>query len=352
VKLVRPTRRPSLPLAGGALALALTVSFALARGSLGEVGDLFAAGRYDEAREALARIPSEAESGGAVLVWRQRLEDDPDRACALALEVVRNQDHALEVRVQSALDAASIALARQRTEEGWQLLRPLLDLPPESLPGDIYLLAGEALRQAGDRQRAREMLATVRPDDPAFAAARSLLGRITLESGDKELALRYFAAGARQRGRGAEPEMLAGRWQVLADLGRESEAAEVAAELMRDYPSSLAAMEVGTLARRALDDQAAAGALDPSAATTAPVQTGRFAVQLAAFRDRALAMQFVERWRGQVTGLRVVTEVDELGQPIYKVQTGSFDSAAQARAEVDRLARTHRLEGFVAGSGD
>ena len=39
----------------------------------------------------------------------------------------------------------------------------------------VSLLAGQAMRLAGERQRAREMLASVRPEDPSFAAARELL---------------------------------------------------------------------------------------------------------------------------------------------------------------------------------
>jgi tetratricopeptide (TPR) repeat protein len=198
------------------------------------------------------------------------------------------------------------------------------------------------------------MLASVRPDDPAFVAARELLGRIGLESGDSELALRYFESAQRRVEGAEEPDLLAGRWRALRLLGRDSEAREIAARLLRDHPASLAAMEV-TGQRRAEEEELAAAAdtLESEAPATADAGPAhRYAVQLAAFRDRALALQFVARWQREIPDLRVVTQSDDLDQPLYKVHTGRFVSQALARAELSRLQQAHGISGFVAESSD
>jgi len=346
-------RRLTVPLLASAIAVLALFGIALGRGSLGDVIDLFRNARYAEARAALAGSAHAGADPAEVRLWEQRLATAPDRAQTLALAQVRDRDLPTHLRVQAGLDAASLAIARRRTEDAWQLLQPLLELPADALPGEVFLLAGQTLRLAGDRQRAREMLASVRPEDPAFAAARGLLARIGLESGDHELALRYVESAARRGDPGLEAEVLAGRWQALRRLGRTLEARAVAEQLLRDHPSSLAALEVASERRRDLEEAAAPAESTRIAAPESPAPpVGRYAVQLAAFRDRALALQFVARWQAEVADLRVVREVDQLDQPFYKVQTGSFVTAEQARVEASRLARAHGLEGFVTGSDD
>jgi hypothetical protein len=340
------------PLWGGLLIVPILLVLH-ARGSLGEVAELFRATRYDAARETLAGEP-EGDDPGARQLWQQRLAEDPDEAYDLALDLVRDRSQPQERRLQAALDAAAISLTRQRPEAAWQVLAPLLELMPESLPGEAYLLAGRTQRLVGNRQRAREMLASVRPDDPAFVAARNLLGRIGLEAGDNELALRYFESAARHGDAQAGPELLAGRWQALRLLGRDVEARETAERLRRNHPTSLAALEVGELLRQEAEELSL---LADTTAVNAPEVlavnvSGRYAVQLAAFRDRALALQFVARWQPEIPELRIERQLDELDQPLYKVQVGSFVSRAQARTEVTRIEHAHGLQGFVVGSGD
>ena len=335
-------------------AAAVLLSATWVRGSLGEVADLFRQGRYLDARQVMSTEPGGDGAPVADRIWRQRLQTEPDRAYELALDQVRDRELPTSLRVQAALDGANIELARRRPEAAWQLLQPLLEVEVDNLPGDVYLLAGRTLRLAGDRQRAREMLASVRPEDPAFASARELLGRIGLESGDSDLALRYFESAERHVEGAARADLLAGRWQALRLLGRDVEARDAAARLLREHPGSLAAMEVSDQRREERDELAAlADTLDTAAPEQlAPSTTDRYAVQLAAFRDRSLALQFVARWQPEIPDLRVVSQFDELDQPIYKVHTGSFVSRAMARSEVQRIEREHGIAGFVAESGD
>jgi cell division septation protein DedD len=319
--------------------------------ALPQVRTLFAAGRYDDAREALA---ASEEDDPDRLHWGRLLAGDPARAGELALAVVRDRDAPAARRIAAGLDGAALALARLEPADAWQALEPLLALPDGALPGEFYVLAGRTQQLAGNPQRAREMLASVGPADPAFAAARELLGRIGLQQRDRELALRYFESATRHVAPAARPDLLAGQWHALRLLGRDVEAREVAATLAREHPTSLATLEVREGQRRAQEELAAlADTTDTAAPQALPgEETGRYSVQLAAFRDRALALQFVSRWRPEIPDLQVVAAADDLGQPLYRVQTGRFVSRAQAQRELDRLTRRHGLEGFVAGSVD
>lgn len=340
----------------GAVATALGIaglSVALASGSFTEVTDLFRRAQYESAREALVALPAATGAPGEHRLWQMRLATDPDLATDLALQIVRDREVSLERRLQAALDGATVALARQRPEAAWQLLQIALEAAAPAVPGDVYLLAGQALRLAGQTQRAREMLASVRLEDPAFAAARGLLGRIGLESGDHELALSYFETAARRVDPAARPELLAGRWQALIMLGRDLEARDLAADILRDHPGTLAALEVQGQLRRESDELAAAADTLTAAGGAEPAEdgSGRYTIQLAAFRDRSLALQFVARWRREIPGLRIVPALDDLSQPLYRVQTGSFVSRVQAGNEATRLERALGLQGFVTESG-
>lgn len=349
------TRRRRIAVIAVAVLTVATITAICAGGGVEAVAAAFRAGDYAAARQAAAALDPGGADSGEVQLWQQRLSTDPVVAAELARQIVRNRSVPLARRIQAALDGASLALASQRPEESWRLLQPLLEQPGVSLPGEVYLLAGQTLRQAGDRQRAREMLASVRPEDPAFVAARNLLGRIGLESGDHELALRYFESATRGQEEGEPPEVMAGRWQVLRLLGRDIEARELAARLLRHHPGSLAALELSDLQRRDELELAAAREQDappPSPPADPTADGGRFTVQLASFRDRALALQFVTRWRTEIPDLRVAPGQDALDQPLHRIQVGSYLSRMQAATELQRLQRQFGLEGFVTESGD
>lgn len=310
-----------------------------------------AAGEYDAARAAIGTLAAPKDEDPRVEIWRQRLVVDPGEALDLAAGQVRDRDLPLAQRVQAALDGATIALAQDDLTTAWRLIQPLMEFPPDQIPGEMYLIAGRILHLSGDRQQARAMLASVRPQDPAFVAARAMLGRLGLENGDNELALRYFESAAGRQGEDASPELLVGAWQALQLLGRDVEARDVATRLLDTYPTSLAAVELRELQRREDEQFAAiADSLDVEAPEVLDEpEPGLYTVQLAAFRDRALALLFVQRWQVELPDLEIRREMDDLGQPLYKVQTGRFVSHAQARTELARLERRHGLEGFVAG---
>jgi cell division septation protein DedD len=82
-------------------------------------------------------------------------------------------------------------------------------------------------------------------------------------------------------------------------------------------------------------------------APAAPQPADRYSVQLAAFRDRSLALAFVARWQRELPEIRVDTTTDERGQMLYKVRTGRFASPVQARTESERVQRRLGLEALV-----
>jgi tetratricopeptide (TPR) repeat protein len=348
------TPRPqimSFPAALLTLLLLCTTVGVAADGTLDDVVASLADARYDDARAALDAWSAREPDAPELQLWGQRLTTDADRALELATSQARDRNLPSHQRVAAVVDGASIALAADDLVAAWSLIEPLVSQTNAILPGEVYLLAGQTLNQAGEPQRAREMLASVRTDDPHFPTARSLLGRIGLEVGDTDLALNYFESALRRVEDHSQPDLVAGRWRALQLLGRRDEAARVYDDLVGRFPTSLAAMEVRGHQRR--DDEELASAID-TLGTTAPEvleprSAASYAVQLAAFRDRALALQFVQRWQAELADLRIEREDDELGQPVYKVRTGRFVSDAQARTEVARLRREHNLEGFVAG---
>lgn len=340
-----------LPISLLAAALVCTTVGIAADGSLDDVASHLASARYSEARNLLDQLALRQDQAPDLRLWGQRLATDSVRALELATSQARDRDLPFHQRTAAILDGASIALAADDLDLAWSLLGPLVDQAGEVPPGEAYLLAGMTLNLAGESRRAREMLASVRPDDPHFHTARGLLGRIGLETGDTELALNYFESAMRRPGGDRQPDLAAGRWQALTLLGRREEAREAFDELNDRFPGSLAALEVRGRQRR--DEEELAAAIDTLGTSApellAPTGGGSYAVQLAAFRDRALALQFVARWQVELPGLRVEREDDDLGQPVYKVRTGRFVSHAQASTEVARVRRQHNLEGFVAG---
>ena len=348
------SRTPTVVRAGTLAMAILVTTLASGAGMTDPLSAAYAEARYEDARTALGQLVADEPDRPELQLWGQRLTTDPDRALELAVSQVRDRELPLAQRIHAALDGSAIALSRGDVEIAWGLLGPLLDVAPELVPGAVYLQAGRVGRLAGDPQRAREMLASVLPSDPSFLAARELLGRIGLENGNNELALRYFESAERHGGEDENPELLAGRWYALRLLGRDIEARELADQLEAKHAMTLAAMEVREERRRETEELSAlADTLD----TEAPEQltkarANQYSVQLAAFRDRSLALQFVQRWQIDLPALRIERIADNLGQPVYKVQTGHFVSRAQARSEATRILRRHGLECFVAGDAN
>ncbi|MCP4571246.1 MAG: tetratricopeptide repeat protein [bacterium] len=329
----------------GALAVALPVlTWVFASGQ--DLSHLLSEARYDEARTLLEATP-EPPSTTTDRLDAARLATDPATALIHLEGVAFDAD--AELRTAALLDRAGILCGAGDFREALRVLQPLLDDDATAPVGQAHLLAGLALRAVGDPDGAERMFASVRPEDPSFAAARIALGDLGLEKGDAHLALRYFDAALETGAVRAQ----AGRWQARRLLQEDADAASILTDLQRNDRGGIALLEIG---RQRHADADAESARRPPAVrdtiATAPVTTaGRYTLQLGAYRDRGLALEIMRRYASRVANLRIDEDRDEHGQILYKVRTGSFVNPARARSEASRLSRDLDVDVYVAEPG-
>jgi hypothetical protein len=329
-----------------ALALFMSVPTLAAQDT---VADLYQDARYEEARQALQQGGEGFRAGEAVL-WQSRLSTDPAEALVILREGMADDRLPPAVRTRMALDSSDIEFGLGHYQSSFKVIAPLLSDDQGNLPGDVYLRAGLALRALGNLQKAREMLASVKPQDQVFLLARFYLGDIALEQNDSGLALRYFESANGGSGSGSHPRVAGGQWRAFLAENRDQEAKELEQALSRDDPGSLAMLEIQRLLREQEEELAAMlpGGVPGHEVENQEPDRGRYALQLGAFSDRSLALDFLRRYRGQLSDLRIDEVRDERGQFLYKVRTGSFVNPAMARTEARRLAGQLDMEVIVA----
>ncbi len=334
----------------GAMLLALAGIPALA--ALSSVSDLFRAGNYDQARIALA-AGGEGARPGEENLWRSRLATSPDEALEMLRGNLADSGLPASVAVRSALEAADILFGRGDFEALIQLLGPLVSAGENELPGAVYLPLGLAYRAGNNLQLAREMLASVRPSDPMFGLARFYLGDIALQQGDHALALRYFQAAEDGTSVPMLARIQAGRWQGLRAAGSNADAAQLVTMLQETAPGSLSLLEINRQLRQENEALAARQVTTPvdTVSTRPPEREGRFSLQYGAFRDRGLALEFINRYQKQIPDLRIERELDERGQYLYKLRSGSFINPALARSEARQMKKRLGMDVIVAELG-
>ena len=324
--------------------------------ALDTVAGLFEDARYEEARQTLDQGDEVFRTGEATL-WQVRLATEPDEALVLLRESLANDHLPAVVRTRMILEVADIEFGLAHYQSCLKTLTPVLGHDQGKLPGALYLRAGLALRAMGNLQKAREMLASVKPLDEAFMLARYYLGDIALEQKDAGLALRYFESVADSRGSAPHPRVAGGQWRAYLVEGREQEASDLEQALRLNDPGSLAMLEIQRLSLELKEELAAMTPVDsldskePDAAEAEQAR-GRYALQLGAFSDRSLALEFHRRYREQLPDLRIDEVRDERGQFLYKIRTGSFVNPALALTEARSLARQMGMEVIVADLSD
>ncbi|PIE75799.1 hypothetical protein CSA17_05545 [bacterium DOLJORAL78_65_58] len=165
--------RPPLPLILLCTLAALVVVPVLA--GMDQVVGHFTAGRYADARAALAGSAEEGRPAEAIL-WRSRLESDPDKADALLVSGLEETTLPAATRAGLALQLAHLRFARNDHQGAYDILQPFLSAETVDLPGEGLIIAALCQRAIGNLQRAREFLAAIKPEDPAFTSARYFLG--------------------------------------------------------------------------------------------------------------------------------------------------------------------------------
>jgi len=296
----------------------------------------FTQGRFQRSRELLTGADVD-DPGNALL--NLLLTSDPAQSLALAVPAAGNAEEDRLWQARWTLEQADLAFARREYDKALQSLEPILHREDTELAGQVFLRAGLSWRALGRLQKAREMLASIRPQDGVFPLGRYYLGDIALENGDPELALRYFDNAA-QAWDGREPSLIAGAtYRALRALGREEEAGRMLREYEASHEDGLAWLGV----RPAPDDRTdSIRAEEPSAPTS-----GKFCLQFGAFRDRALALGFLDKHSGQIPDLRIVSSADSQGLLLYRVRAGAFNDPEQARARARELKDRYGLAAIV-----
>jgi tetratricopeptide (TPR) repeat protein len=335
-----------------AAAACLAVTLAVVGAGLAASGALeqYRGGRWQEARAALDAPGDDAATSDALMV-RAALARRPDQALTTLDGLIASRAAGDPGAALARLDAAGLRFARGEHRKVLDLLAPLVDGDAAGAPGRALVLAGLARLALGDKDGAAAMLATVKPDDPAFTAARTALGDMALAAREPAKARRYYENADDDTRAGA------GRWQALRLEGRDEDAERLRRRLGESDPGCVALLEINRRLRADQDEQAArttpgAARADTAAAETPTSAAGRYTLQLGAFSDRGLALDLVRRFGDQIPDLRIDTRRDQRGQFLYKVRTGAFVNPALARAEAERLQRSLGVSVFVAETDD
>ncbi len=319
------------------------------------VSGLFSEAHYDEARQRLDNS-QEGSLPGEQNLWGSRLATDPAQAEALLAKGLEDPSLPESTRVGMALQLAQLHFSRGEFNEANDLLSPLVTEATTPLPGEVYLLAGLTLRTSGNLQAAREMLASVKPMDPAFGAARYYLGDISLELGDPELAQRYFESGEKVVAPENQSRLQAGQWRALRAMGQDQDSDQILAHLKKSSPGCLALVEIGRAILQEEDEDSARVALATQEEPTQIVtsledNTGRYSLQIGAFSDRSLALEFKKNYLAQLPGLTITEVRDSRGQFLYKLRFGSFVNPAQARTEAQKKKKSLGMNVIVVDLG-
>ncbi len=335
----RPWRGALVALLGLGLVLFLGRAAPVLAVSPELLGD-FAAGHYSLARD-LVGASGTGQTSSSQQLLNLLLTPVPEQASVLLQTLEKAGAHRDGWKIRWALESADLAFAQEEFGLALQELKPWTQSDESGIPGQVFLRAGLSCRGLGLMQRAREMLASVKPGDEAFPLARYYLGDISLEQGYPQLALRYFQNAA-QAGGGAYRSMIdGGTCRALQVLGRDA-----AADSLRGlYQNGLSWLDSrpGMVLPTAADSVSVAPPAPPRA---------RFCLQLGAFHDRSLALGLVGKHTRDIPNLHIESAPDAAGQTLYRVRCGAYNNPEDARAAARDLHDRFGLEVIVKDTQD
>ena len=304
--------------------------------------------REGEADLALAMIEDHVNRGGRLegdlRDLRVRLQSDGERFDRLADELnsQRQSDDPAAQRLE--FEVALEQFARGQYVGALERLRSLPPDAAERLP-ELPLYTAMAAQAVGEMRTARHGLAALPTRHPAYAMSRILLADLLLRLREAPLALEQakLAWKADEATVGAQSLYL--QAAALSQLGRHDEARETHAELSARFPRSAEAAR--SPEAPAPSPQVVAEVEIPESGS--PERRTEYALQLGAFRDRALALRLAERLRGQVKSLHIEHDL-AASPPWYRVVVGSFATRAEAETELKAL-RQRDIESILLSPG-
>jgi len=319
-------------------------------GDWNDVRSLFAVGRFTAARELAVELAEGDDADAQALYWLYRLEESPDKAASLRDRLLATDGLGKDARDLLNTDAAWGAFGAGDDAAAIEALERIA-AGGEETAATTTLLGGLAWRARGDAARSRDALAAVPTTDPDYDRARYLLARLAMADGEPALARRYLEMAGRTESSACRAELLLADWMLAVETDPQ-QAVRLRRELehrfARSLPAALVAEQANRLAElqrnletpaRPETDGATQTETNQSAATG-----GRYTLQFAAFADRGRALDYLDDWRGRLTGLAIREVANDRGHVLYKLQAGAYAGMSQAREAAADLRERHGLD--------
>jgi len=315
-----------------------------------DVRSLFAVGRFGAARELAVALAEQDDADAHSLYWLYRLAESPAEAADLRNRLLAADGLGTDARDLLNTDAAWSSFGDGDYEATIDALS-LIDAGDDETAASTTLLGGLAWRARGDVARSRDALAAVPTTDPDYDRARYLLARLALADGEPALARRYLEMAGRTEDSVCRAELLLADWMLAVETDPQQSVRlrrELEHRFSRSLPAALVAEQESRLAelQRDLETSDRPEADDPTRteADRPASAGGRYTLQFAAFADRGRALDFLDDWRGRLSGLAIREVADDRGHVLYKLQAGAFAGMSQAREAAADLRERHDLE--------
>ncbi len=278
------------------------------------------------------------------------LETDETRAESLYRRVLAAGPN--REAVEAAIELAKIAYARGEYRGTIELLSADHGERPPAAADEAGYFRALALRQVGERARARaEFSRVTRGEFGAWSLVA--LAEIEMEEGRIPEAIALYERAAKTS---AHPVARFGLGECYERSGAADRALETYRALAKDLPRSLEAaraVEKITLLSRAREARSRdsgqgggeRGGARGSAGSAAPT-ADRYTIQFGAFGSRANALASARRIEGVVSAVRVES-VEMDGRIWHRVRAGVYESRQTAERDLARVREALGISGAV-----
>jgi hypothetical protein len=318
-------------------AVLLISAGASAQSDFDRIEELWREGNFSSALTELHKTDNTDDA--RYLLWSYRLQTDADAADEAFVQLTQSlADMPTRTRSEVVGDRCWQLFAVAEYDSALALLLQQTTVDP-GLSEEKQLLRGLLLAQTHRLQSARDVLHTIRSNDPDYCWAQLQLAQIALRNEETLLARDHVDQALDADDNLCRPDALATLWQLIitADPKR---AKAIEQELHRDHPGSFATAKVASAARqreRLLSAQIDEASGIASADTLDVEPDGDYTLELGRFSDRGRALAFVVDWQDYMSDLHVQSQKDERGHMQYRVIGGAFGSRSRAAMMANRV---------------